>query len=254
MPLIVVATPIGNLGDLSPRAEATLRSADFCIVEDTRVSGRLLHHLHVDAPMRVLNDHTPPERADRFADEIEAGATVALVSDAGAPGISDPGARLVDECHRRGVGVDCIPGPSAVTAALMLSGFFAQRFAFLGYLGRKTGDMRTELDPFAQSPYTLVLFESQHRIDRLMQVCFEAIGPRRYAVCREMTKKFQQVYRSKLPKFPSESEMPRKGEFTIVVEGRRKAPEPEGELQCAKIAAKGSSPGIIGKESIDDES
>lgn len=221
--LTLVASPIGNLGDLSPRASQTLAEADVWYVEDTRVSGKLAFHLGLKKPMRVLNDHTSPAQVERYADEIAQQRLNAIVlTDGGAPVVSDPGAILADFCHEREIPVLSIPGPSAVTNALALSGFFGQRFAFLGFLGRKAGAIRSELEPFAESPLTLVLFESQHRIDSLLAAAHDALGARRYAICREMTKAFEQTYRARLPEVPDEQVVPRKGEFTIVIEGRRR--------------------------------
>jgi 16S rRNA (cytidine1402-2'-O)-methyltransferase len=220
--LTLVATPIGNLGDLSSRAMEALSNADAWCVEDTRVSSKLASHLGLKRPMRVLNEHTPQSQIQRYRDEIASGANIVVLTDGGAPAISDPGAILTDLCHEAGIQVSAIPGPSAVVTALMLSGFFAQRFAFLGFLGRKAGDIRRELLPFADSPYTLVLFESPFRMDTLLRTAGEALGPRRYAICREMSKLHEQVYRSIVPMTPTESEVPRKGEFTIVVEGKRR--------------------------------
>jgi 16S rRNA (cytidine1402-2'-O)-methyltransferase len=222
--LTLVATPIGNLGDLTPRAIEALSSADFWLVEDTRVSGKLQSHLGIKKPMRVLNEHSTPAQVERYRDELR-DQRAALITDGGAPGVSDPGALLVDFCHEDGLEVDVIPGPSAVIAALMASGFYAQRFAFLGFLGRKPGPMRQELMPFADSPYTLVLFESPFRIDKLLEACADALGNRRYAVCRELTKAHQQIFRQRLPIIPNEREVPRKGEFTLVVEGKRRGGE-----------------------------
>ena len=220
--LTLVASPIGNLGDLSPRAAETLARADVWYVEDTRVSGKLAAHLGLKKPMRVLNDHTSPGGIERYADEIAAGQDAVVLTDGGAPVVSDPGALLGDACHERGVTVLSVPGPSAVTNALALSGFFGQRFAFLGFLGRKAGAIRSELEPFAESPLTLVIFESPHRIDALLAAAHEALGARRYAICREMTKTFEQTWRGRLPDVPDEPTMPRKGEITVVVEGRRR--------------------------------
>lgn len=220
--LVLVATPLGNLGDLSPRAADALRAAQLWIVEDTRVSGKLAAHLGIKVPMRVLNDHTSPTGIVRYADEIEAGVHAALLTDAGTPAISDPGALLVDALRERQVSVEGVPGPSAVTTALMLSGFFAQRFAFLGYLPRKPGALKSELEPFAESTHTLVCFESPHRVDKLLEAMYEVLGTRRVALCRELTKMHEQVARFRLPSLPSEAEVPRKGEFTVVVEGRRR--------------------------------
>jgi len=220
--LSVVCTPIGNLSDLSDRARETLAGASFWIVEDTRVSGKLGSVLEVKKPMRILNEHTGDGAIAAYVDQIEAGEWAALLTDGGAPGISDPGAKLVDACLERGIQVEPIPGPSAPIAAISVSGFFAQRFAFLGFLPRKAGDIRAELAPFADSPYTLVLFESPFRIDALLKAAHEALGERRYVIGRELTKAFEQIYRSALPQIPTDKEVPRKGEFTIVIEGKRK--------------------------------
>ncbi len=225
--LALVSTPIGNLGDLTPRAAETLREADLWFVEDTRVSGKLQAHLGLKKPMRVLNEHTRPDQLERYLQELESVVSAALLTDGGAPAISDPGAQFCDRCHEAGVAIDALPGPSAVVNALTLSGFFAQRFAFLGFLPRKPGPMREELRPFAESPFTLVAFESPHRLQRLLETAHEALGERRYAVCREMTKAHQQVFRARLPYAPSETEVPHRGEVTVVFEGRRRGEAPE---------------------------
>jgi 16S rRNA (cytidine1402-2'-O)-methyltransferase len=227
--LTLVATPIGNLGDLSPRAIQALYEADFWIVEDTRVSGKLASHLGLKKPMRVLNDHTSRGATERYVQEIAEGRRAALLTDGGAPAISDPGAILTDLCRERDLEIEAIPGPSAVINALVLSGFFGQRFAFLGFLGRKPGAIRGELNAFAESPLTLVLFESSHRIESLLSVAATVLGKRRYAICREMTKAHQQVFRDTLPSIPSEAQVPRKGEFTLVIEGRRRGAEVDEE-------------------------
>ncbi len=220
--LTLVSSPIGNLADLAPRAIEALTVADFWIVEDTRVSGKLQVHLGLKRPMKVLNDHTADHQISRYLGEIRDGATVALLTDGGAPAISDPGAKLTDLCHSENLEVQAIPGPSAVTTALMLSGFFAQRFCFLGFLGKKQGDVKSELRPFCDSPYTLVLFESPFRTEALLRAASDELGERRYAVCREMTKIHEQVFRATLPVVPTEKELPRKGEVTVVIEGRRR--------------------------------
>ena len=222
MPLVLVATPIGNLGDLSPRAAEALRNADYWIVEDTRVSGKLQSHLGIKKPMKVLNEHTAESKVQALVDELGEEASAAMLTDAGCPGISDPGAHFVDLCSEAGIEVDAVPGPSAVTTALMLSGFFAQRFAFLGYLPRKPGDQKAILREFFDSPMTLVLFESPFRTGKLIETLAEVLGSRRYAICREMTKVHQQVYRYRLPEGPPEENPSLKGEVTVVVEGMRR--------------------------------
>jgi 16S rRNA (cytidine1402-2'-O)-methyltransferase len=199
-----------------------LSEADFWIVEDTRISAKLAFHLGIKKTMRVANDHSEDFQLEKLLEEIETGKQAVLLTDGGAPGVSDPGARLTDLAHNRGIEVDGIPGPSAVINALMLSGFFAQRFAFLGFLGRTPGDMKKELEVFRDSPYTIVLFESPFRFKNLLKAAGDVLGERRYAICREITKKNQQVFRSELPTIPNETDVPSKGEFTIVIEGRRK--------------------------------
>jgi 16S rRNA (cytidine1402-2'-O)-methyltransferase len=221
--LTLIATPIGNLGDLSPRAVTALTEADFWIVEDTRVSGKLQSHLGLRKPMRVLNDHSGLKSIEGYVAEIKKGNHAALITDGGSPAISDPGSLLCDACHGAEIPLEAIPGPSAVTNALALSGFFAQRFAFLGFLGRKSGAIRAELEPFVESPLTLVLFESPYRFEALLKVAFEVLGPRRYALCREMTKLHEQVFRAEMPIIPDEKAVPRKGEVTIVIEGHRRS-------------------------------
>ena len=171
--------------------------------------------------MRLVTDHTDDTTLKRYVSEL-ASMRAALITDGGAPGVSDPGARLCDLCHEAGLEVDAVPGPSAVIDALMLSGFYAQRFAFLGFLGRKPGAIVSDLAEFAASPLTLVLFESPHRFRALLKAADGALGPRRYAVCRELTKLHQQVFRATLPHVPTEAEVPAKGEVTVVIEGLRR--------------------------------
>lgn len=224
--LTLVATPIGNLGDLSDRAREALRTAELWFVEDSRVSGKLQSVLGIKVPMKVLNEHTSPGQVEAYAQMLANGTEAVALSDGGCPVISDPGALLVDALLESDVQIDAIPGPSAVTTALMLSGFFAQRFAFLGFLPRKKGPMAKELESFKDSPLTLVVFESPFRIEELLQVASATFGARRYCITRELTKLHQQIFRSELPIIPTESEVPRKGEFTVVIEGvRRKRSE-----------------------------
>lgn len=220
--LILVATPIGNLGDLSPRAIDALTGANRWIVEDTRVSGKLQSHLGIHLPMRVLNDHTSDYQLEKLFAEVRQGGRTALLTDGGTPAISDPGARLTDLCLDAGVRVDAIPGPSAVTTALMLSGFFAQRFAFLGFLPRKAGAIRAELAQFSESPYTIVLFESPHRVAATLSLAGEVLGSRRFAACREMSKLHQEVVRGQLENEATYMNLATKGEYCIVIEGRRR--------------------------------
>ncbi len=220
--LTLVCTPIGNLGDLAPRSQQALTECDFWIVEDSRISGKLQAAFGIKKPMRVLNDHTSQNQVEKYVAELKAGTSACLITDGGAPTVSDPGANIADLCYAANVEVDALPGPSAVTTALALSGFFAQRFAFLGFLGRKPGDIRKELQKFADSSLTLVIFESPNRLDAFISIAESSLGPRRFTVCREISKVHQQVFRGVLPIICSDDAFPRKGEITIVIEGKRK--------------------------------
>ncbi len=230
--LVLVGTPIGNLGDLSPRAREALEAAEGWIVEDTRVSGKLQSAMGLRIPMRVLNEHTSEAKIEAYVREIAGGASLALLTDAGMPAISDPGALIVDACRNQGLDVDVVPGPSAVSTALALSGFFAQRYAFLGFPPRKASAAQALFADFSDSPLTLVCFESCHRIEPTMMAAAQTLGARRYAVCRELTKLHQQVVRGVLPTVPDEAGMPRRGEFTLVIEGLRRTKIPQDGVQC----------------------
>jgi 16S rRNA (cytidine1402-2'-O)-methyltransferase len=223
--LTLVPTPIGNLRDISPRCEEAMRTAQTWFVEDSRVSGKLQSHLGIKCPMRIVNEHTSEGAIEKYLSGLEPDADVILLTDAGTPGISDPGAIFVEMAYAKGFEIDALPGPSAVMNALMLSGFFAQRFAFLGYLARKPGAIKSDFLPFVDSSLTIVLFESPFRVDATLALAHEVLGPRRFAITRELTKMHQQVVRGILPNLPTEQEMLRKGEFTLVLEGHRKRRE-----------------------------
>ncbi|MBX3095794.1 MAG: 16S rRNA (cytidine(1402)-2'-O)-methyltransferase [Fimbriimonadaceae bacterium] len=223
--LWVVAGPIGNLGDLSDRAADALRSCPTWVVEDTRVSSRLAHHLGVKPRYLVLNDHTSSAGLAKVVQSVCDAEDTALLTDAGMPGISDPGAELVLACAEEEVDIDVIPGPSAVVTALAGSGFFAQRFAFLGFAPRKPGDIRSLLAPFADSTMTLVLFESPHRVSKFAEAALNAIGDRRAVVARELTKAHQEYVRSTLVELSGDDRVWR-GEITLVIEGHRRLKQP----------------------------
>lgn len=225
--LFVVAGPIGNLEDISTRMSSVLQNATLILAEDTRITGKLLQRLEIKCPMATLNEHTNPAKIAAFRDQIAAGETIALLTDAGTPAISDPGSILVDLCLDAGLTVTPIPGPSAVTTALSASGFFAQRYAFLGFLPRKPGPASRILEQFQDSTFTIVLFESPHRFNKTLALCAQTLGNRRYVIARELTKLNEQIYRNTLPILPTEREVLAKGEFTIVIEGSRKPQESE---------------------------
>jgi 16S rRNA (cytidine1402-2'-O)-methyltransferase len=172
-------------------------------------------------PLVRLDEHSTSAKIRSLVERAAGGETVAVVSDAGTPGISDPGAMLVDAAYEAGVEVDSIPGASAVSNALALSGFFAQKFAFLGFLPRRASALREEFEPYADSTTTLVFFEAPARVGKSLQAALAALGDRRVAICREMTKIHQQVVRGRLSTISS-TELSSKGEFTIVLEGKRR--------------------------------
>lgn len=221
--LYVVATPIGNLQDISPRAVTVLSEADLVLAEDTRHTGKLLQHLGIRASLQALHDHNEEAMLPALLQRLRDGATIAVVSDAGTPLISDPGFRLVRAAALAGIEVRAVPGPSAVTAALSVSGLATDRFAFEGFLPAKPAARRQALERLAEESRTLVLFESSHRIEACMSDMLAIMGPdRQLAVCRELTKRFETVLRGGpaeiLERLAADADQ-RKGEFVIVVEG-----------------------------------
>jgi 16S rRNA (cytidine1402-2'-O)-methyltransferase len=229
--LYLVGTPIGNLGDVTERARETLGSVDLIACEDTRRTRKLLTHLGIKAP-RLLSffEGNERERIPGLVRDLRAGRNVALVTDAGMPGLSDPGYLLVSACAAEDIDVDVIPGPSAAVAALVLSGLPADRFAFEGFLPRRAGARRTRLRELAADPRTLVFFESPRRLKTFLEEAAEALGDRRAAVVRELTKAHQEVRRALLSELAGGlGEV--KGEVTVVVEGAPEAAAPDiGDL------------------------
>lgn len=198
-----------------------MEEADVLACEDTSVGARLLAAKGLRRSIVRLDEHAPISKIESLLAEAASGKHVVYFSDAGTPGISDPGPVLVDLAYERGVEVDAIPGPSAALTALMLSGFFAQKFAFLGFLSKKQGAIKGELAPFADSTTTIVFFESGNRLEKTLGAALEALGERRLAICREMTKAHQEVIRGRLSELAKESRA-FKGECTVVLEGKRK--------------------------------
>jgi 16S rRNA (cytidine1402-2'-O)-methyltransferase len=220
--LVLVGTPLGNLGDLSPRAAEALRSADVVACEDTRRTGRLLQHLGVAAPaMVVVNEHTEYDRAGDLVERVAGGARVVLVSDAGMPAVSDPGRRLVAAVLEAGLAVEVVPGPTALVAALVLSGLDTDRFVFEGFLPRKGSDRARRLAEVAAERRTVVLYEAPHRLSRTLGDLVEAAGPDRpVAVARELTKLHEEVWRGTLGEARDRAEAaPPRGEHVLVLGG-----------------------------------
>lgn len=193
--LSLVGTPIGNLSDVSPRVLETLRSADVLLCEDTRVTSRLLAHFDIHVPLWRADDNVLAQRIDSTLERIEAGERVAFVSDAGMPGVSDPGQRLVDAALDRGLKVEVIPGPSAVTCALVLSGLSMDHFYFEGFLPRKEHAMEERLRQLAAIPGALVIYESPYRVATTLQRIAGVFPQRKLAMVRELTKLHEEVVR-----------------------------------------------------------
>lgn len=219
--LYVVATPLGNLGDISERARATLASVALVAAEDTRRTRALLSHLGLHPPLTSFHAHSPRSRVERILATLAQGESVALVTDAGTPTISDPGASLVDRARAAGALVVAIPGPSAVTAALSISGLGADRYIFLGFPPRRGPERKRLLDMAAASPVTVVLFESALRLVPLLDDLMAVAGaPRRVAVARELTKMHEELQAGTLADITGYyREHPARGEVTVVMEG-----------------------------------
>lgn len=228
--LFVVGTPIGNLEDLSPRARSVLGRVDLIVAEDTRRTRRLLSHLGIAAALVAYHEHNESDMAPRLIERLARGETLALVSDAGMPLVSDPGWQLVALAIERGIEVVAVPGPSAVTAALGVSGLPSDRFVFEGFLPRQANARAERLATLTTEPRTLVFFESVHRIAACLDALIAAFGPGRRAVlARELTKLHETVYRGTLEELRSGvgAEIPLRGEFVLLVAGAASAPAAE---------------------------
>lgn len=241
--LWVVATPIGNLGDLAPRAIETLRDVDLILAEDTRHSRPLLQHFNVATPMQALHDHNEAQAVPGLVARMLDGQRMALISDAGTPLVSDPGFRLVHAARAAGVAVSPVPGPSALIAALSVAGIASDRFCFEGFLPAKAGARREQIARLRSETRTLVFYESAHRILESLHDLAEGFGDqRRIAVARELTKRFETVLDGTLSqvlqRVASDADQQR-GEFVLVVEGAgddADARLAEGRRLYAKLA------------------
>jgi len=216
--LWVVATPIGNLGDITLRALEVLKGADRILAEDTRRTAVLLRHHGIEVPLESFHAHSTGEKVQRLVERLDAGETLALVSDAGTPVISDPGVRLVAAAREAGHRVSTAPGPSAIASALSIAGLRADRFLFLGFLPRGAGKRRTEVEAIAARAEASVLFEAPQRLPGLLEAMAAAMPDRRLAVCRELTKRFEEVARGTPEEVLERFESGTKGEVTVVVE------------------------------------
>ena len=228
--LYLCATPIGNLEDMTFRAVRVLREADLIAAEDTRNSLKLLNHFDIQTPMTSYHEYNKYDKGRKLVEKLLEGKDVALITDAGTPGISDPGEELVSMCHEAGITVTAVPGAAACITALTISGLPTRRFAFEAFLPSDKKEREAVLDALEKEQRTIVLYEAPHRLVKTLKLLAERLGERRVSVCRELTKRHETVYRSTLPAAAAHyEETPPKGECVIVVQGltRREAEEEE---------------------------
>lgn len=237
--LYLCATPIGNLGDMTPRVTETLNSVDLIAAEDTRNSIKLLNHFGIRTSMTSYHEYNKVEKADYLVKELLQGKNVALISDAGTPAISDPGEVLVQKCREAGVTVTSLPGPAACITALTLSGLSTRRFCFEGFLPSDKKEKQQILSELKEESRTILIYEAPHRLVRTLRELYEALGDRRITLCRELTKKFESVLPTTIGEALSryETEEPR-GEYVLVLEGkslRQKKEEQQASWQSMTI-------------------
>jgi len=219
--LYVVPTPIGNLADITHRSLSVLIDVELILCEDTRVSRKLLNHYDIDTPTKSYHMHNEHRMVDGLVEQLQQGLSIALISDAGTPAISDPGFLLVRACLQAGLRVITLPGPTAFIPALIQSGFPSDRFVFEGFLPHKKG-RKSRLTQLAKENKTIVLYESPHRILKTLAQCVEAMGPDRPAsISRELTKAFEETIRGTLEELEAHFTVhPPKGEFVLVIQGK----------------------------------
>jgi 16S rRNA (cytidine1402-2'-O)-methyltransferase len=218
--LYVVATPIGNLGDITLRALEVLKSVDLVAAEDTRHSGMLLKHFGIKKAFISYHEHNEAMRTPQLIERLTQGESVALITDAGTPGLSDPGARLVRECIKRELPLTIIPGPSSIVTALIGSGFLTDQFSFRGFLPVKSGQRERELRAAADLAGTVIFFESPYRITKTLAVCADVMPDRQLCVARELTKRFEEFRRGTASELLTHYDAhPPKGEIVLVISG-----------------------------------
>lgn len=220
--LFVVATPIGNIEDISARAIRTLRDADLICAEDTRHSQRLMQHYQINTPMMSLHEHNEMARIEQISDKLRQKQTIALISDAGTPLISDPGFKLVRELRKQGFRISPVPGPSAIISALSVAGLATDSFSFWGFLPAKSSGRKQAFNDLSQNRETLVFYESSHRILESLKDLYEILGDRELVIARELTKTFETVLSgmaSSLIEKVAEDLDQQKGEFVVMVAG-----------------------------------
>jgi 16S rRNA (cytidine1402-2'-O)-methyltransferase len=222
MPILyIVATPIGNLEDISLRALRVLREVRLIAAEDTRKTRRLLNAYNIETPLTSYHEHTTRAKLDHLLGHLEKD-DLAVVSEAGMPGLSDPGYDLVVAAIDRGIAVVPVPGPSAVVTALVVSGLPTDRFTYVGFLPRRKGQRQRLLRSISDEPGTIVAFETPHRLDEALTDIEQILGDRRVSICRELTKVHEEIFRGRVSQAREHFAEPR-GEFSLVIEGRTRA-------------------------------
>ena len=220
--LIIVGTPIGNLSDFSPRAVETLKFADFIAAEDTRVTLKLLNYFGIKKTLVSYHEHNKLKQHELICKRILRGETCALVSDAGMPAISDPGEDLVRFCYERNIAVSVVPGPTALTAALSISGLPTGRFTFEGFLSVSKKSRRTHLNSIKNEPRTMVFYEAPHKLKNTLADLYKLLGDRKVSIVREITKLYEEVIQTTLKESIAKiEEKPLKGEIVLVVDGAK---------------------------------
>ncbi len=238
MPLYIVGSPIGNLGDLSQRAVEVLNSVDFICAEDTRVTGVLLSKFGIKKPMISYHEHNARQRGEELLPRLLAGESAAVVTDAGMPCISDPGEEIVKLCAEHGIEVIAVPGPTAAMSALAISGLPTKRFCFEGFLSVTKRIRREHLRQLKDLPQTLIFYEAPHKLKNTLNDLLEELGDRRISLCREMTKVHEEVIRGTISEMTElYKEQEPRGEYVLVVEGVPEKAEEEMSLDdAAKLA------------------
>lgn len=233
--LYIVGTPIGNLGDFSPRAAEILRSVDWIAAEDTRVTQKLLNHFSIHTPLKSYHEHNARQRGEEIISYLKAGKSVALVTDAGMPCISDPGENLVCMCAKEDLPIQVVPGPTAAISALAVSGLPTSRFLFEGFLTTSQSGRYCRLTELSSLPQTLIFYEGPHKLPTTLNDLYRILGDRRVAVVRELTKLHEQVLRTTLAEAAAKYQtITPRGEYVIVVEG---APAAKEELTLEEAVA-----------------
>lgn len=253
--LYLCATPIGNLGDMTPRVMETLRAVDIIAAEDTRNSIKLLNHFEIKTSMTSYHEYNKIEKADYLVEQLLQGKNVALITDAGTPAISDPGEVLVQKCQQADITVTSLPGAAACITALTLSGLSTRRFCFEGFLPADKKEKTEVLQELREESRTIILYEAPHRLRKTLKELYDNVGNRRITLCRELTKKFETILPTMLEDALAyyEAQEPR-GEYVIVMEGKSRQEKREEEKESWQAMSIEEHMSYYEKEGMDQKS